>query len=81
MACFWSNMLLGDISRHGNGEVYTTWRDKFGDAPCVKNPIKTQAIIENRHKNLKHAHLKRKDGRLDEVAKELYTAKVGLHRN
>ena len=55
-----TNILLGDISRHGNTAMYTKWKRSCRWKPCIRNPIKTQGIIEKHHDNVKNVFADKK---------------------
>ena len=60
LAPLWCNMLLGNIGRHGKGEVYTNWSLKYSKKQCVTNITKTQGIIEKHNNSVKHIYLNKK---------------------
>ena len=51
---FWTSIQLGDQGRHGKSEPYKLWSEHFSDRACIKDPPRTQGIIEFHHKPLKH---------------------------
>ena len=55
-----NNMLLGNIGRHGKGQVYTNWSLKYSKKQCVTNITKIQGIIEKHNDSLKHIYLNKK---------------------
>ena len=63
----WASLHLGNQGRHGSTEVYEQWTNKFWDAECVKNPPKTQGIIELHQKSAKHITMNSKRERPDNV--------------
>ena len=71
----WTSLHLGNQGRHGSTEVYEQWTNKFCDAECVKNPPKTQGIIELHEKSAKHITMNSKRERLDNVVSNFYLAK------
>ena len=79
LAPLWRNMLLGNIGRHGKGEVYTNWSLKYSKKQCVTNITKTQGIIE-KHDSLKHIYLNKKNDRIDSVVQRLYLSKLSFQR-
>ena len=71
----WTSLHLGDQGRHGDTEVYEQWSNKFSQLDCVKDPPKTQGIIEFHQKSVKHIAMNSKRDRLDEVIRSLYISK------
>ena len=80
LAPLWINALLGDIGRHGQSEHYQSWTEKFRERQCILNCTKTQGIIEKHHQSIKQIFLDQKNGRVDQVIRQLYMAKKALHR-
>ena len=76
---FWGKLMLGDLGRHGNSNVYQAWSEKFGKIPCVANVTTTQAIIEKHNDSMKNVYLKRKNGRSDEVVDDLSLTKISQY--
>ena len=71
---------LGDQGRHGDFEVHEQWTNKFSQLDCVKNPPKTQGIIEFHQKSVKHIAMNSKRERLDDVIRSLYVSKTSKLR-
>ena len=71
----WTSLHLGNQGRHGSTDVYEQWANKFCDAECVKNPPKTQGIIELHQKSAKHITINSKRERLDNVVSNFYLSK------
>ena len=53
---------------------------KFADCDCVKDPPRTQGIIEFHNKSLKHISLNSKRDRIDRNISNLFVAKNAKHR-
>ena len=77
---FWTSIHLGNQGRHGKSEPYKLWSEHFSDRACIKDPPRTQGIIEFHHKSLKHVTLNSKRDRLDGVVSNLLVAKISKHR-
>ena len=71
----WTSLHLGDQGRHGASDIYKGWSNKFKHFDCVKDPPKTQGIIEFHHKSVKHITMNSKRERVDNVISNLYIAK------
>ena len=77
---FWTSIHLGDQGRHGKSEPIKFRSEHFSDRACIKDPPRTQGIIEFHHKSLKHVTLNSKRDRLDGVVSNLLVAKISKHR-
>ena len=75
-----TNLLLGDIGRHGTSIIYRNWTAKYDKQQCIINATKTQGFIEKHHQSLKHIFLDEKNARIDLVIPQLYRSKKVLHR-
>ena len=65
----WTSLHLGDQGRHGNSEVYLAWSQHFIERDCVKDPPRTQGIIELHNKSVKHISNYSKKDPVDKVKK------------
>ena len=77
LAPLWTNLLLGDIGRHGTSIIYRNWSAKYDKQQCIINATKTQGFIEKHHLSLKHIFLDEKNARIDLVIPQLYRSKKG----
>ena len=77
---FWTCLHLGDQGRYGSSDVYKQWSDKYSSINCVKNPPRTQGIVELHQKSAKHISMNSKRERLDNVVANLFWAKISKHR-
>ena len=71
----WTSVHLGDHGRHGSSDIYTQWSAKFSAYDCVKDPPKTQGIVEFHQKSVKHITMNSKRQRLDGVVANLFIFK------
>ena len=71
----WTGLHLGDQGRHGTSPVYQLWSDKYGSYDCVKDPPRTQGIVEFHQKSTKHIVMNFYRERIDQVAQNHFTAK------
>ena len=71
----WSSLHLGDQGRHGHSDVYKLWSAKFRDRECIRQPPRTQGIVEFHHKSVKHITMNSKRERIDSVIGNLFRAK------
>lgn len=76
----WTSLHLGDQGRHGTSSVYQMWSGKFSHLPCVKDPPRTQGIVEFHQKSVKHITLNSRRERVDSVIKNLFIAKKSKFR-
>ena len=76
----WSSLHLGDQGRHGTSECYKNWSQKFSSRECVKDPPRTQGIVEFHHKSVKHISMNSKRERIDSVVANLFVAKKSKMR-
>ena len=60
LAPMWSNLLLGDIGRHGTSDVYKTWSKRNNQMQCVINPTKTQGFVEKQRSSEKCVYVAKK---------------------
>ena len=67
LAPLWTNLLLGDIGRHGTSIIYRNWSAKYDKQQCIINATKTKGFIEKHHRSLKHIFLDEKNARIDLV--------------
>ena len=74
----WTSFHLGDQGCHGISPPYLEWPKKFANRDCVKDPPRTQGIIEFHNKSLKHINSKR--DRIDRNIGNLFVAKKAKHR-
>ena len=72
---FWTSLHLGDQGRHGCTDVYVRWSNKFSSCDCVRDPPKTQGIVEFHQKSVKHITMNSKRQRLDDVVANLFIFK------
>ena len=79
LVCMWSDMMRGNISRHGKKECYVAWHDKFSDIACIKNVVRTQGLIEKHNESLKD-YVGEKNQRLDVVIQQMYSYKISAQR-
>ena len=76
----WTKFHVGNQSRHGHSEPYTTWALSYQDFDAIVNPPTPQGIIELHNKSLKHVCLNDRIDRIDRIDQQLDVAKVLLHR-
>ena len=81
LAPLWTNLLLGDIGRHGTSIIYRNWSAKYDKQQCIISATKTQGFIEKHHQSLKHIFLDEKNARIDLVIPQLYRSKKVLHNH
>ena len=80
LSCLWTNMMVGDLGRHGETKPYADWRQKFGEIDCIVRPTRTQGLVEKHHDSLKNVFLEQKNCRLDVVIPKLALASKSLKR-
>ena len=76
----WTGINLGDQGRHGESLAYSDWSKSFSQRACVKDPPKTQGIIEFHNKSVKHVTQNSKRDRVDKVIGNLFVAKKSKSR-
>ena len=76
----WTSFHLGDQGRHGVSAPYLEWLKMFADCDCVKDPPRTQGIIEFHKKSPKHISLDLKRDRIDRNISNIFVAKNAKHR-
>ena len=76
----WTSFHLGDQGRHGSTGAYLEWSKKFAEKECIKNPPRTQGIVEMHNKSVKHITLNSKRDRIDRIISNLYISKKSKHR-
>ena len=67
----WTSFYLNDQSKHGCTKLYQDWRTLNTEKPCVKNPLKSQDILEFYHKSTKHMLLSSNKKRIENLVMEL----------
>ena len=80
LASFWTSIHLNNQLKHVTGEAYLEWSKKFGKRLNVKNPPKTQGLLEVHQKLTKNVVLSSKLRRTDIVIQELKSRKISSHR-
>ena len=68
----WTSFHLGDQGRHGSTEPYLEWSKRFAEKEYIKNPPRTQGIVEMHNKSVKHVTLNSKRNRIDRIISNLY---------
>ena len=76
----WTSFHLEDQGRHGVSAPYHEWSKKLAYCDCVKDPQKTQGIIEFHNKSLKHISLNSKRDRIGRNISNIFVAKKAKHR-
>ena len=71
----WTSFHLGDQGRHGTTEPYLQWSKTFSDHECIKNPPRTQGIIEMHNKSVIHITMNSKRDRPDKIISNLFISK------
>ena len=80
LSCLWSNLMRGNLGRHGNNIAYKDWEAKYASLPCITNVTRTQGLIEKHNDSLKHVYLNKKNARLDVVVQNLYGVHFSIKR-
>ena len=71
---------LGDQGRHGESVAHSDWSKTFSQRACVKDPPKTQGIIEFHNKSVKHVTQSSKRDRIDKVIGNLFVVNKSKSR-
>ena len=71
----WTSHHLGDQGRQGTSDPYQAWSMHFKERTCIKDPPRTQGIIEFHNKSVKHITLNSKRDRVDKIIDNLFVAK------
>ena len=67
MAPLWTSFHLGDQNKHRHTKPYLDWRELNVQKASVRNPPKTQSILELHHKSTKRTVLSSSKERIDNL--------------
>ena len=80
LACLRTDMMRGDLGRHGVTEEYEEWSKTYESMSCITTETRTQGLIEKHNASLKNVYLEKKNDRLDSVIQSLYAVHISLKR-